>query len=94
MEIREGIFTDCEYFLDRTKAWNWFGTPRWWEIFVEFHGLNGMGGAWLSERWRWNGSNQTIIESIYTLSYEKTEEIITKLKSNEERKKENRKNNC
>lgn len=82
MNITENIKTGTEYYLKRTEGWDWFGTPRWWEVFVEFSGLNGSGGIWLIERWRWNGSSQNIREHIRTLKFEKSQEIIQQVETN------------
>jgi len=81
MRIRDGIVTGQEYLWKQSDGWDWFGTFRWWEVFVEFTGLNGSGGAWLKEKWRWNGSSQTMREDIKTLSYEETEAIVRDIKS-------------
>lgn len=82
MKIYKNIETNKEYFWKRTDSWDWFGVKRWWEIFIEFSGLNGSGGAWLIEKWRWNGSTQNIRNDIKTLSYEKTIKIITDIQAN------------
>jgi len=81
MKICDGIFTDKEYLYRCSDSWDWFGTFRWWEVFVEFSGLNGGGGVWIKEKWRWNGSKETIREDIKTLGYEETTELISKIKS-------------
>ena len=75
-----GLQTGKEYYWKRSEGWNWFGTSRWWEVFVEISGLNGGGGAWLVERWRWNGSSETIHEHIKSLSYEETRKITEEIK--------------
>ncbi len=82
MEIREGIFTGRDYYWKRTDGWDWFGTRRWWEVSIEFTGLNGSGGAWVKEKWRWNNNPQVVKEEILTLSIEKTEEIVIEIKMN------------
>jgi len=84
MVISPGIETGVEYFWKRTKGWNWLGSTRWWEVFVEFSGLNGGGGAWIIERWRWNGSAETLRCQPASLSLEKTKKLIDEIKSNRE----------
>jgi len=81
MEIMGGIFTRRDYFWKRTASWDWFGTLRWWEVSVEFLGLNGTGGAWLKEKWRWNGSEQVMHATIRTLSFEDTEKLISEIRA-------------
>ena len=76
-----GLQMHKEYYWKSSEGWTWFGTPRWWEIFVEISGLNGAGGVWLAERWRWNGSSETIREQIKTLSYEDTVKLIDEIKA-------------
>lgn len=57
-----------EYYWKRTPGWDWFGTWRWCEIFIVPLGLNGGGGLWLEERWRWNGSQQWLPGQVRSLS--------------------------
>ena len=83
MIISPGIETGIEYFWKRSVPWDWFGSKRWWEIFVEFSGFNGGGGAWIVERWRWNGSAETIRYQPDSLSWEKTKALISEIKSNQ-----------
>ncbi len=72
MELAEGR----EYYWKRTGSWKWFdGLEHWWEIFVEVCGMNGVGGYWLYERWRWNGSSHNIRNEIRTLSYEESRRL-------------------
>ena len=68
-----------EYYIGKSNGWDWFGTHRWWEIFVIIDGFNGSGGYWLRERWRWNGSSQNIREEIKTLSLEESQEVDSKI---------------
>lgn len=81
MEIRDGLFTGHDYYWKRTDGWDWFGAPRWWEVSIEFLGLNGSCGAWLKEKWRWNGNPQVVREDIRTLSFEDTEKLIEEIKA-------------
>ena len=65
-----------EYYWKRSDGWTWIdGQERWWEVFVEASGFNGAGGYWIEERWRWNGSSETIRAQIRTLSAEETCQI-------------------
>lgn len=61
-----------EYHWKRTDGWNWFGTERWWTVFIEVTGLNGVGGYWINEYWRWNGSPNNTLHNIRTLSLEES----------------------
>ncbi len=81
MQIADGIETGKEYYWKRSAGWQWNDRERWWEVFVEFDGLNGAGGAWLREKWRWNGSQQTIYNQPRSLSYQETAEIIEQIKT-------------
>ncbi len=65
-----------EHYWKRTDGWDWFGTPRWWEVFVVPLGINGVGGLWLEEHWRWNGSSETIRSQTRTLSREETRDLV------------------
>ena len=71
-----------EYYWKRTDGWDWFGTQRWWEIFIVPTGYNGVGGLWLLERWRWNGSSQTIREEVRTLSHAESQQIVKEVMEN------------
>lgn len=71
-----------DYFWKRTNGWDWFGVERWWEVSVEFTGLNGAGGAWIKEKWRWNGSAQTVREDIRSLGHAETMKIIEEIRRN------------
>ena len=64
-----------EYKVGESKPWDWFGTPRWWEIFAVKDGWNGVGGYWIKERWRWNRSQENIRSDIKTLSHAETKEL-------------------
>jgi len=70
---------DREYYWKRTPGWDWFGTPRWWEVFIVPLGFNGAGGLWLKERWRWNGSDENIREEIRTLSAGETLALLSQI---------------
>ena len=84
MKIADGvdIETGVEYYWKRTDGWDWNGDQRWWEVFVEFTGFNGVGGVWLVERWRWNGSDQTMREQPRTLSLDESREVIEAVREN------------
>jgi hypothetical protein len=76
------IVPGVEYFTRRTTGWNWFGTTRWWEVFVVFlDGMNGGGGACIEERWRWNGSSQNIRCEYRNLSFHQTQELIEQIRN-------------
>jgi len=79
VQIAEDIETGKEYFWKRTEGWDWFGTKRWWEVFVEFAGFNGAGGVWLTEYWRWNSSKETIRKEVRTLSREDSQKLIKQI---------------
>ena len=79
MKIYDNIETKKEYFWKKSDPWDWFGVKRWWEVFVEFSGLNGGGGAWIIEKWRWNGSTENIRTDIKSLPFEETMKIIHKI---------------
>ena len=65
-----------EYYWKRTKGWTWIdGTHCWWEIFVVPLGINGVMDYWVTERWRWNGSSQTIREQTRSLSWDESREL-------------------
>lgn len=76
MKIADGIETGREYYWRRTDGWDWNGARRWWEVFVEFSGFNGAGGVWLTERWRWNGSAQTMREQPRSLRLTESLEVV------------------
>lgn len=76
MRIEQGI----EYYWKRTDGWKWLdGRDCWWEVFVVFHGINGGGGASIEERWRWNGSSETIRTQPRNLTTQQTEDIIKEI---------------
>ena len=64
-----------EYYWKRSNGWDWFGTDRWWEVFVKIAGLNGGGGYWIEENWRWNGSGETIRCEIKSLTADESREL-------------------
>ena len=77
MQIIEGVETGKLYYCKRSDSWDWFGTMRWWEIFIEPLGFNGVGGLWLKEHWRWNGSlNDCFPPTVKSLGYEESQEIL------------------
>ena len=77
------VVPGVEYYWRRTEGWDWFGTPRWWQVFVVFaDGMNGGGGACIEERWRWNGSSQTIRRQPRNLTYAETVELRSDLSAN------------
>lgn len=80
----DGVLPNVEYYWRRTDGWNWFGTQRWWEIFVVFaNGFHGGGGACVEERWRWNDSQQTIWREYRNLSHDETVEMIAAINYNQ-----------
>lgn len=79
MIINNGISSGQEYYWKSSNSWIWAGDRRWWDITIEFSGLNGAGGAWLIERWRWCGSSQTMITQPRSLSYEETQKLIREI---------------
>lgn len=70
-----------EYYWKRTEGWKWFdGCEHWWEVFVVFHeGTNGGGGAYIEERWRWNGSSQNLRIQPRNLTLQETRQLIAEL---------------
>ncbi len=70
-----------EYYWKRTDGWKWVdGCEHWWEVFVVFHdGMNGGGGACVEERWRWNGSSQTMCVVSRNLSLQETRQLLEEL---------------
>lgn len=71
---------NIEYYWKRTDSWTWNGTERWWECFVIFHdGMNGGGGAFIEERWRWNGSDQNMRVQPRNLSLFETRQLLSEL---------------
>lgn len=63
------------YYWKRTDGWDWFGTRRWWEVFVTIDGLNGSGGYWLKEHWRWNGDSEDVRTELRTLNPEESQSL-------------------
>jgi len=80
--LKEELEFGKEYYWKRTTGWDWFGTPRWWEIFIILDGLNGSGGYWLRENWRWNGSLQNIRTEVRTLPYDESKQIEKVIQNN------------
>jgi len=69
-----------EYYWKRSDGWGWNGRERYWEIFVVFaNGMNGGGGACITELWRWNGDPQNIREDPRNLTLVQTRELIQEL---------------
>ncbi len=68
MQIAEDIETGKDYLWKTSDPWDWFGKQCWWEVSVEFIGLNGDGGMWLIEKWRWNNSTEILREFTRSLS--------------------------
>lgn len=88
MKITDGIETDVEYYWRKTDGWDWFGTRRWWDIFVMVHGINGAGGLSITELWRWNGSSHTIRNIPRNLSHAESRELIESVIRNKTQTKE------
>lgn len=66
-----------EYYWKRTDGWQWNGIERWWEVVVVFaDGMNGGGGACITEMWRWNGSRETLRRQPRNLTLQETRELI------------------
>jgi hypothetical protein len=82
MQIVDGIETGKKYYWKRSKGWDWFGTTRWWEYFVEFAGFNGSGGLWLVETSSWNGSDQEMFRQPRSLSREDSAKVVEQVKAN------------
>ena len=77
------VVPSVEYYWRRTEGWNWFGVERWWQVFVVFaDGMNGGGGACIEERWRWNGSSQTMRRQPRNLTCAETVELLSDLSAN------------
>ena len=71
-----GLEVGREYYWKHTPGWQWFdGHEHWWEVFVRVSGFNGLGGYWLEEMWRWNGSPDVLRREVRTLSYEESEKL-------------------
>ena len=69
-----------EWYWKRTSGWKWFdGLEHWWEVFLVPSGWNGLGGLWIEERWRWNGSTQTMRTEIRTLTPEATQAVFDEI---------------
>ena len=69
-----------EYFWKRTDGWVWNGVERWWDVFISFYdGMNGAGGAYIEERWRWNGSDQNLRVQPRNFSLTETRKLIAEL---------------
>ena len=69
-----------EYYWKRTDGWKWIdGEQHWWEIFITVDGYNGVGGYWLVERWRWNGSSETLKVQPRTISYDESALITAQI---------------
>lgn len=68
-----------EYYWTRTPGWDWFGTWRWWEVFIVPLGWDGGGGVWAEERWRWNGSANTLRRTVDSLSAGETLALMTEI---------------
>ena len=70
------------YHWKDSKGWDWFGTERWWEFFVEILGLNGSGGYWIKVKSRWNGSEfMPHLDSVDSLTWEKSKELEEAIRS-------------
>lgn len=73
--------SNVEYYWKRTEGWKSLsGENRWWEVFVVFHdGMNGAGGAYITELWRWNNSfnNLRVINRNLTLT--ETRQLLSEL---------------
>jgi len=72
-----------EYYWKRTDGWKWIdGEQRWWEVLIVFtDGMNGGGGAHVTELWRWNGSRETLRRQPRNLTLMETRELIAELVS-------------
>jgi hypothetical protein len=80
--LREGEMPvpGVEYYWKRTDGWKWDGRDCWWEVFITFYdGMNGGGGACITELWRWNGSSQNMRQQPRNLSLEETRRLIGEL---------------
>ena len=71
-----------EYYIGRSKGWDWFGTKRWWDYYVILDGWNGSGGYWLRQLSGWNGGKKDHFTEIKTLSYEESRELDKKILAN------------
>lgn len=72
-----------EYYWKRTPSWRWIdGTERWWEVFIRIIGLNGLGGCWVVELWRWNSSSEVIREQARSLSSQETQDLAIDFEAN------------
>ena len=72
---------NVEYYWKRTDGWKCLdGCEHWWEVFVVFYdGMNGSGGAFIEERWRWNGSSQNLRVQPRNLTLQETRQLIAEL---------------
>lgn len=61
-----------EYKVGESATWNWFGKTCWWEVFAVVDGWNGVGGYWVTEKWRWNSSREVVRTAVRTLSREES----------------------
>lgn len=68
--------TGVDYYWKKSDSWDWFGTTRWWEYFVEILGMNGSGGYWIRVKARWNGSEFIKhLDQVESLNWEKSKEL-------------------
>lgn len=70
-----GLEIGKTYLSKRSQPWDWFGEQRWWEVFTTVTGLNGGGGYWVREEWRWNNSTTTTSTHVRTLSLRQSREL-------------------
>ena len=80
MERIVALDEHVEYYWKRSESWEYFGSTRWWEVFITVLGYNGVGGYWLKEEWRWNGNNQTVRDAIKSLGYTESAQITKEVR--------------